>query len=184
MVFPQTTQLQSNHRINLPLIRHERVIARLTKNQHKVFSKLDSLGRAAGAYELLDLLRSDGVNAIPTIYRALNSLTEKGLVYHIMSTRTFISTPVLNNPNGHKVLLVCNNCHDVSLLKADDTVNAVKYNAEQSGFEIQSAHMEILGTCSKCQNIDQNIDQNIENTENKNERKNKHYTESQLHGVL
>jgi Fur family zinc uptake transcriptional regulator len=181
MVFPQTvTQAQPNQGLNLPSIQYDRVIARLTRNQHKIFTKLDSLGRAAGAYELLDLLRGDGVNAIPTIYRALNSLTEKGLVYHIMSTRTFITTPVLNSPSGHKVLLVCHNCHDVSLLDANDTVNAVKYNAEQTGFEIRSAHMEILGTCSKCQTLGQQT----KKTENNSEFNNKHYNKSQLHGVL
>jgi Fur family zinc uptake transcriptional regulator len=122
----------------------------LTPNQRKVFAVLADLDRSAGAYELLDLLRSEGVNAIPTIYRALNQLEAKGLVRHLASTKSFVA---LNNdlaPRQQRVMLVCDRCRTVTPINDTGIVSALKANAEREGFAVRSKHLELVGTCSSC----------------------------------
>lgn len=122
----------------------------LTRNQKMVYQKLTSLKRAAGAYELLDLLRSDGVNAIPTIYRALNELEYKGLVLHLASTKSFVALDRSQLPEDNKIQLVCEQCHTVVPIAGTGILSAIQKNAEQSGFQTKSKYLEIVGICGTC----------------------------------
>ena len=45
--------------------------ADLTANQAKVLGALQAAAKPCTAYELLDTLRPDGINAPPQVYRAL-----------------------------------------------------------------------------------------------------------------
>jgi Fur family zinc uptake transcriptional regulator len=124
---------------------------KLTGNEKKVFYALDDLNRAAGAYELLDLLRPEGVNAIPTVYRALNGLMKKGLVRHITSTRTYVTlSDVLEEEDDERVFLVCSSCQNVDAIKASDTLDALRLNAKKTKFSVQAKHLEFLGLCYSC----------------------------------
>ena len=98
----------------------------LTRNQEMVYSKLASLKRAAGAYELLDLLRSEGVNAIPTIYRALNELEYKGLVLHLASTKSFVALEQGQPIEENRIQLVCEQCQSVFPVAGTGILNAIK----------------------------------------------------------
>lgn len=123
----------------------------LTPNQQMVYEKLLSLGRATGAYELLNMLRDRGVNAAPTIYRALHELESKGLVRHLVATRQFIA---LNRPRpkGHNdVMLVCENCQDVIPLEDQGIISVLNQTAVDAGFEVRSYHLELIAVCAGCQ---------------------------------
>ncbi len=123
---------------------------RLTPNQHKIFTKLASLGRSAGAYELFDLLRPEGVNAIPTVYRALKELEAKGIVRHLASTKSFVAMFNVVNETDQRVMLVCDQCRTVMPIDDAGIINALKENAKQAGFAVRSKHLELVGTCPKC----------------------------------
>lgn len=124
----------------------------LTPNQSMVLDKLVSLNRSAGAYELLDLLRPKGVNAAPTIYRALNQLQAKGLVRHIASTRYFTALVDRSEAEEDMIMLVCEQCGSVSPLKNTAVTEALKLNADHSNFQIHSKHLELIGKCKPCSN--------------------------------
>lgn len=122
----------------------------LTPNQSMVLDTLASLNRSAGAYELLDLLRSKGVNAAPTIYRALNQLEAKGLVRHLASTRYFTALADKSEAEEDRIMLVCEHCGTVSSIRSSSMTEALKGNAERSGFQAHSKHLELIGTCESC----------------------------------
>lgn len=122
----------------------------LTRNQKMVYRTLAGLKRAAGAYELLDLLRSEGVNAIPTIYRALNELEYKGLVLHLTSTKSFVALDNSQVADEKQIQLVCEQCHTVVPVAGTGILNAIQQNAEQSGFQTKSKYLEIVGICGTC----------------------------------
>jgi Fur family zinc uptake transcriptional regulator len=124
---------------------------KLTGNETIIYYALDSFNRATKAYELLDHLRPTGINAIPTVYRALNGLMKKGLVRYITTTQTYITlSEVCIEDDEERLFFVCSNCSHVSTVEAEDVVNELQANAEAAGFTIRAKSMEIIGLCSAC----------------------------------
>ena len=122
----------------------------LTANQKMVYETLLNLGRTAGAYELLDLLKKKGVNAAATVYRALNELRGKGLVQRIVSTRTFIAHAYPKTEKDESVLLICKHCGEVSSIKDNQIVEVFDKNIKHSGYRVSSYHLELIVSCDSC----------------------------------
>lgn len=82
---------------------------RLTRNDTLVLSRLRAVGRPVKAYDLLEGLRQDGINAPMTVYRALSRLTEMGLVKKIESINAFCA---LSEPRSGDIdaFLICRRC--------------------------------------------------------------------------
>ncbi|WP_287227820.1 hypothetical protein [Mesorhizobium sp.] len=59
------------------------------RNQQLVLDALTRSERPMGAYELLGLLRQEGLRSPLQIYRALDRLVEQGLVHRIESLSAF-----------------------------------------------------------------------------------------------
>lgn len=125
-------------------------IPRLTSNQKMVYEVLLNLGRSAGAYELLDLLRKKGVNAAATVYRALNELSHKGLVEKIVSTRTFIAHQQPKSTGEESILLICEHCGEVSSISDNKIVEVFDKNIAQSGYKVSTYHLELMVSCDSC----------------------------------
>lgn len=122
----------------------------LTRNQKMIYEALLHLGRAAKAYELIDILRPQGVKAAPTVYRALHELEEKGLVKHIVSSRAFAA---LTEPCGRteeKITLLCGTCGEARFVDNKPLLAALSANASKSGFAVRSCHLEIATSCDSC----------------------------------
>ncbi|MEX0300241.1 MAG: Fur family transcriptional regulator [Kordiimonas sp.] len=122
----------------------------LTPNERKVYAKLIALGRSAGAYELLDALRHEGIRAIPTIYRALKGLQDKGCVQHLVSTKSYVAVENTQKARGPKLLLICDRCHKVTQLEEGGVLNMLTENVRQSGFAVQAEHLELIVKCLNC----------------------------------
>ena len=125
---------------------------RLTSNQKMVYETLLKLGRSAGAYELLELLRKKGVNAAATVYRALNELSTKGLVKRIVSTRTFIAHEHPKSANEESLMLICKHCGKVSSIEDENLISVFDKNISQSGYRVDSYHLELIVSCDSCNN--------------------------------
>lgn len=124
----------------------------LTRNQQMVYSAMLEIKRSVKAYELLDILRPQGVKAAPTVYRALNELAEKGLIQHLVSSRSFT---VLESPNqspGQKIIFVCEDCGETVETENSALVSALDANAHENGFKIRRYHLEISTSCGGCKN--------------------------------
>ncbi|MDG1995297.1 MAG: transcriptional repressor [Emcibacteraceae bacterium] len=123
---------------------------RLTGNQKMVYETLLNLKRSAGAYELLDILRKKGVNAAATVYRALNELSGKGLVKRIVSTRTFIAHQRPKSQSEETLMLICKHCGEVSSIDDQKLVGMFDKNISQSGYHVNSYHLELIVSCDGC----------------------------------
>lgn len=119
----------------------------LTKNETMVLDVLSSADGAIGAYAILDTLRTKGVSAPPTVYRALSQLIEKGLVKRIESTRKFVA---VHKDTPEDAVAVCNICGSVASLSYPELALDLKNGAINSGFEVDCYAIEILGKCSDC----------------------------------
>ena len=124
----------------------------LTRNQQMIYSALKDLGRAAKAYELLDILRAQGVKAAPTVYRALHELEEKGLVKHLVASRSFTALSQADRSKTQKIMLVCEDCGETIAIEDKNLVSALNSNARKAGFEVRSYHLELSTSCNGCNN--------------------------------
>ncbi|UTW56027.1 transcriptional repressor [Kordiimonas sp. SCSIO 12610] len=123
----------------------------LTPNEHMVHKALLSVSKAMKAYELLDYLReTEGVRAAPTVYRALNALEEKGLVYRLVSTQQFIARSTVAKTGETCLVLICDRCGSVDMIEDPQIISALDANAAQVKFAVRSRKIEFVTTCRDC----------------------------------
>ena len=126
----------------------------LTRNESMVLGTLKTADGPLKAYELLAQLKTRGVKAPMTVYRALDRLENRGLVHKLDGLGAFV---VCNHDEPHAVqtFLVCDGCAGVSEMPARQDAAAVDPSslralATASGFDMKSARVEIRGRCNDC----------------------------------
>ncbi len=127
--------------------------AKLTRNETLV---LDALRQGTGpltAYQILDMLRPEGIKAPLQIYRALRALSGRHLVHRLESQNAFVACSH-GHHEGHRhtvIFLVCHACQTVREAVDPGIDRAVARLAEAEGFAAADAAMEIRGLCPQCQ---------------------------------
>jgi Fur family zinc uptake transcriptional regulator len=133
--------------------------ARLTDLRREVLGLILDSAAPAGAYELLDKLRTRrGVAGPPTVYRALEFLQEQGLVHRIERLSAFVGCiDAPDHPhaghaaNGHAAqFLICRSCHRVTEIDDHGLAQALAEAAGRAGFTVAGATIEAEGQCAEC----------------------------------
>ena len=117
--------------------------ARLTSVRRRVLEILLAEHRALGAYDVLEVLRQEGLGSQPPVaYRALDFLVENGLVHRVERKNAFIAC---SHPGAqHKpAFLICRICDTVAETDAP--------HVSASGFAVEETVVEAEGVCQKCQ---------------------------------
>ncbi|CUH40394.1 Zinc uptake regulation protein [Jannaschia seosinensis] len=123
---------------------------RLTPIRRRVLEILLSRHCAIGAYDILDILKSDGVKAQPPlVYRALDFLTGHGFAHRVERLNAFVACAVPGQRHA-PVLLICRTCARVAETHAEDDT-ALGRATRDSGFVVERAVMEAEGLCPTCQ---------------------------------
>jgi Fur family zinc uptake transcriptional regulator len=109
--------------------------------------------RPLGANDLLGCLRSSGVNAPQTVYRALSRLASKGRIHRIESLSAYIACskqPNQERPHEATGFAICTECGNVE--EFDDHVLAERFQADARSRSFVPRHMtvEISGICAHC----------------------------------
>ncbi len=121
----------------------------LTANQRVVLDELTAERRPLTAYQLLDRLRGHGFAAPPTVYRALERLLALGLVHRIESLNAYVACP--HGPHETAaVFAICRGCGAVVETPAEAILHSLSVAADQKGFAVDEAHVELLGRCRRC----------------------------------
>lgn len=126
---------------------------RLTKPRLKILEALSQHNRPVGAYQLRDLITSQGNDVnIVSIYRNIAAFQELGIVHYIPSQNGYL----LCSANCHDDLqtehLVCNSCGDVTEIPLPDcATNDLREQANLKGFALSRIRVEVEGTCASCQ---------------------------------
>jgi Fur family transcriptional regulator, zinc uptake regulator len=126
----------------------------LTDNQGHVLKHLRVRGRALSAYEILDLVRDDGLRAPAQVYRALEKLIEAGLVHRLESLNAFIAC-------GHDhiepeactetvAFAICEKCGAVGEYEMPMEVAALRNSLANDGFVTDHMTIEVRGRCAGC----------------------------------
>jgi Fur family zinc uptake transcriptional regulator len=135
--------------------------ARLTELRRQVLSLILESPVPLGAYALLDRLKPSHPGAAPpTVYRALEFLSEHRLVHRIERLNAFIGCRVgcsdACHAHGHDdhahaaQFLICGRCGRVEEIEDEGVGAALAAAARRAGFQAAHATVEIEGACSAC----------------------------------
>ena len=122
---------------------------KLTRNQQLVLDRLAASSAALTAYDLLDRLRAEGLRAPVQVYRALEALSQRGLVHRIESLNAFVACC------GHEHeatagFTICDDCGEVTEFAFPASEQGLKSLAGAKGFETRRMTVELHGRCATC----------------------------------
>lgn len=123
---------------------------RLTDLRQQVLELIWHSHAPIGAYAILERLAARrGKVAPPTVYRALEFLTREGLVHRIDSLNAYVGCPAPRQQHT-AYFLICRRCGDAAEFRDDRLAAAIGACAAQAGFRLDTATVELTGTCARC----------------------------------
>jgi len=125
---------------------------KLSKNQHVVLEALKASDLPLSAYQILDAeyVRSQGLKAPLTIYRALDKLIELGLVHRIESLNAFVACNQGHHHTEPSVFMICEKCNRITEISIEAIQATVSRQAAEQGFKVNTVHVEASGLCRAC----------------------------------
>ncbi len=117
-----------------------------------VLKALRAQRRPHSAYELIDELRSHGVTAPATIYRALQRLIKLGLAHRLESLNAFVACADGEHCAAARsvVFAICDDCGRVEEISEIDVMPSVGKWSRTSHFTVRSMTFELRGQCGAC----------------------------------
>lgn len=123
---------------------------KFTPVRRRVLEYLLSAHKALGAYEILDLLREDGLGSQPPVaYRALDFLVSNGFAHKIERLNAFIACSHPSD-NHAPVFLICTECDRVAEACIEPASGFLGQLAKDTGFLISRSVVEAEGLCPDC----------------------------------
>ncbi|MEM1345526.1 MAG: transcriptional repressor [Pseudomonadota bacterium] len=120
----------------------ERVLAHLRRQE-----------KPQTAYQILEDLRSDGVTAPTTVYRALDHLVAAGDVCRIESLNAW--TARLTPSQGKTpVFEICEHCGSVTEHVDTRLARDIAALSRHTGFQPERSILEIRGRCGSCRSLE------------------------------
>ena len=133
----------------------------LSKNDRKVLSALDRSAKPLSAYDILDRARSDALKAPVQVYRALEKLSNRGLVHRIEALNAFVACSDCGDAAHHRGpdhvhadhrpgFVICRGCGSVREFE-DERIAGIAADAAGEGFAVDLVSLEVYGLCEACQ---------------------------------
>lgn len=123
---------------------------RFTPVRRRVLEFLLSEHRARGAYEILDVLASEGLGSQPPVaYRALDFLVTHGLAHRVERLNAYAACAHLGKSHA-PAFLICRACQLVAEIDGETLSAALESEARGTGFSIERIAIELLGLCPDC----------------------------------
>jgi Fur family zinc uptake transcriptional regulator len=123
---------------------------RLTELRQQVLEIIWDSHAPAGAYEIMQRLSARRGRVAPaTVYRTLDFLCREGLVHRLDSLNAFTgcSDPLA----AHRAFfLICRECRNVVEIHDNNLDAALEQVADQAGFAVERAAVELSGCCARC----------------------------------
>ncbi len=121
----------------------------LSQTQERILSLLSASSRPMSAYDLLGMLRNEGVNAPPTVYRALDRLIRDGLAHRIESLNAFVACCEPNHAHLAGFML-CETCGQATEFHDQALEHQLETLAARLGFRPARMAVELRGQCPSC----------------------------------
>jgi Fur family transcriptional regulator, zinc uptake regulator len=125
---------------------------RLTPIRREVLRALYGTHRPLGAYDIAEVLASDGHRRLApiTIYRALDFLMAEGFVHRLASRNAFIACPHGHAPHDLVAFLICEECGGVDEMSSNGLSQVLSELLHTEAFEPHLQVLEISGRCVHC----------------------------------
>jgi Fur family zinc uptake transcriptional regulator len=129
--------------------------SRLTLKRKQVLSSLIQSQKALSAYELIDLFEQDFAKKIPamSVYRILDFLEQEHLVHKLNLANKYVACShiLCDHDHGIPQFLICGSCNEVKEIRINkSTIDELKQNIEQVGFQLVSPQLEMNCICNNC----------------------------------
>ncbi|RUV40244.1 transcriptional repressor [Mesorhizobium sp. M1A.T.Ca.IN.004.03.1.1] len=121
------------------------------RNRQLVLEALGQGQRPMSAYELLELLREDGLRSPLQVYRALEQLIEDGTAHKIESLSAFaLCTRAECGTDGHAIFAICKKCGRAEEFHDHALERVLRRLATREGFRTKATTVELSGLCETC----------------------------------
>jgi len=122
---------------------------RLTPPRRRVLEQLLGAGGPVKAYDLMATYEAGGRPAKPpTVYRALDFLSKRGLAHRIESLNAYVACRSAD-PAHVAAFLICDCCGAVAEAEWDLTAQA-EAAARDHGYAVERVSVEARGRCPAC----------------------------------
>ncbi|WP_420324510.1 Fur family transcriptional regulator [Mameliella sp.] len=106
--------------------------------------------RAMGAYDVLDVLRKEGLGSQPPVaYRALDFLVANGFAHRIERLNAFVACTAPGERHA-PCFLICRACSAVAETPGRRASDALRAAAGELGFKVERVAIEAEGLCPAC----------------------------------
>jgi Fur family transcriptional regulator, zinc uptake regulator len=126
----------------------------LTANQQRVLATLQQAAIPLSAYALLARLREQGFNAPTQIYRALERLSQHGLVHRLESLNAYVPcVRRTTGQHGFTAFAICDNCGHVDEFTDQELSRGLGRWMHDNAFSFRNSTIEIRGKCATCRKL-------------------------------
>jgi Fur family transcriptional regulator, zinc uptake regulator len=123
--------------------------AQLSAKDTLVMEALRAAARPLSAYDIIDLLHTEGISSPPTVYRALKRLTHAGLAHRIESLNAFVPCAQAAHVSA-AAFAICSDCGTVIEFHQPDAIEKLAQWADQHTFQVNRMTIELRGQCDSC----------------------------------
>lgn len=124
---------------------------KLSANETRVEKILAKSRKPMSAYDIIPLMTKKlGHTVAPvTVYRALQNLTEQGLVTRIESQNAYV---LCRHPNEEHdcLFFICRNCSTTTEAPDEGIRSLLQKEAASLGFGVDKQILEVVGLCKDC----------------------------------
>lgn len=124
---------------------------RLTAPRRMVLQLIAESDKPIKAYDLLEQIKTSQASAAPpTVYRALEFLTEHAFVHRLESINAYLAC---HHPGGEAhatPFLICDICHSAQELEQPAWIGDLEQDAVRAGFKVRDQILELHGICKDC----------------------------------
>ncbi len=122
---------------------------KITKAREGLLEIFSSQKKPLEASETSRILSRKGIKADQaTVYRALNTFVEKGVVREVYFNDGIVRYELSNKPEHHHI--ICIECERVEDILDCSVEKIERQIAQKKGFEITSHSLEFFGICPQC----------------------------------
>ena len=115
----------------------------------RIFNHLKKTKQPLSAYEILEDMRSEGVAAATTVYRALEKLHSVGLIHRIESLNAWTICCGSHNEKT-PIFEIRNDCGIVKEHLDENLTKNINDLSKKTGFTPNNPVLEIHGRCGEC----------------------------------
>jgi Fur family zinc uptake transcriptional regulator len=125
---------------------------RFTKLRQDVFQEIASTYTSIGAYDILARLAEKGTRLAPiSVYRAIDALTEAGVIHRLESKNAYFACRRLDHATGRRpIFLACERCNAVQEADAEGIFDTIDRVSRAASFQPRVKFVEVSGLCRSC----------------------------------